>query len=364
MDSFKGSVGSLVAGHAVRDGVIDAHPDAAVVVLPLADGGEGTIDAVATTTDGEEVWTSTVDAVGRPLRAAHLLLPDGTHLVESARTIGLGRAGPAGAVGADLPPRASSAGLGAQLAHAVSLGATRVQIGLGGTATTDGGTGMLAALGARLDPRAEVGVNPLWHSPRLVGPLPDLGAVELVALSDVDSPLLGPHGAARLFGPQKGAGPDQVRHLEHAMESWALELGHAAGRDVARTPGAGAAGGIGAALLALGARLVPGAATVAELVGLASAVREADVVITGEGRIDAQTARGKGPAAVARAGRSAGCRVVALAGRVSADAPLDLFDTCLAIHPPGLPDGVALDAGTTLAALRRAAAEALAEGRS
>lgn len=360
MDSFKGSVGSLAAGHAVRDGVVDVHPRATVVVLPLADGGEGTIDAVATTTDGVLVWTSTVDAVGQPLRAAHLLLPDGTHLVESARTIGLGLVGRAGT---DLPPRASSAGLGAQLAHALSLGATRVQVGLGGTATTDGGTGLLGALGARLDPAVAAGANPLWHSPRLVGPLPDLGPVELVALTDVDSPLLGPHGAARLFGPQKGAGPDQVRHLEHAMEHWARELARAAGRDVSRTPGAGAAGGIGAALLALGARLVPGAATVAELVGIASAVREADVVITGEGRIDAQTARGKGPAAVARAGRSAGCRVVALAGRVSVDAPLDLFDTCVAIHPPGLPDGAALDPGTTLAALRRAAAEAVAEGR-
>ncbi len=228
--------------------------------------------------------------------------------------------------------------MGLLIRHAVEAGARRVVVALGGTSCTDGGAGLLIALGAAVRDRAggrveAAGANPLWDFGSLEpDSVPDLGGVELVALTDVDNPLHGASGAAHVFGPQKGATPAQVRVLDDRLVAWGDALA-AAGRPVADLPGAGAAGGLGAALLALGARREPGFGYVARAVGLAEAVAGADLVLTGEGRLDAQTARGKTPAGVAEVARAAGAAVVALAGSVDRGAPGrdGLFDAVLAV---------------------------------
>ncbi|WP_282946289.1 glycerate kinase family protein [Cellulomonas endometrii] len=362
LDSFKGSLGSAEAGEAARAGVLRAVPDADVRVLPVADGGEGTIDALLRAVPGRRVVAPTLDAVGRPVRAGYALLDDGpTAVVESAACVGLAQAGP---VDAGLPPRAGSAGVGLLLRHALDGGARRVAVTLGGTACTDGGLGLLVALGARvLDdagrPVEAAGGNPLWRFGSLdPASLPDLGGVELLVLTDVDNPLHGPRGAAHVFGPQKGATPDQVRHLDERLGAWGAAL-EAAGRPVAELPGAGAAGGLGAALLAIGARREPGFDYVARTVGLPAALDGADLVLTGEGRLDAQTAHGKAPAGVAALGRAAGAVVVALAGsvEVGSGAP---FDAVFGIHPGPLALEEAMDPAVTAAALTRTAAEVTA----
>ncbi|CAI9403546.1 Glycerate 3-kinase [Nocardioides sp. T2.26MG-1] len=361
LDSFKGSLDSAAAGWAVRDGVLAADPTAAVVVHAVADGGEGTLAALLGG-GGREVPVDTVDAIGRPVTAAIGLLDhDGrrTAVVEAARTIGLAGVG---VVDSALPPRASSYGVGLQVRAALELGVDRVLVALGGTASTDGGAGMLAALGAelvdatgrRLDPADG---NPLWHG-ALLGPgsLPATDA-ELCVLTDVRNPLAGVDGAATVFGPQKGATPEQVRLLEGRMTAWARSLGDAAPGPIATVPGAGAAGGLAAALLALGARLEPGFARVAAETDLAGALVGADLVVTGEGSLDAQTAWGKTPAGVARLARAAGAVVVALGGRVERPTAGGLFDAVLPIHSRPRPLSEAMDPAVTADELAATAGE-------
>lgn len=348
LDSFKGSLDSLAAGEAVRRGVLSADPSASVRVVAVADGGEGTIDALAAALPATSVPVTTVDALGRPLTAAYLLFRDGTTAVEAARTIGLGLLG---TVDSSVPPAASSAGLGEHLAHALTTTSGRVLVGLGGSACTDGGTGMLRALGADITSDT---VNPLWGFTALdETTLPNLSRV--VVLSDVTNPLLGPSGAARVFGPQKGATADQVEHLEARMTHWAEAL-EGTGREVAAHPGAGAAGGIGAALLVCGAVLVPGFDEVAHVTGLDAAVADADLVLTGEGSVDAQTAMGKAPGGVARLARSAGALVVGLGGRVERPT-LGEFDGVFPIHGRPRRLAEALDPAVTAAELSATAAE-------
>jgi glycerate kinase len=228
----------------------------------------------------------------------------------------------------------------------------QVLVGLGGTACTDGGTGMLQALGAVLRPDGSG--NPLWTFESLEpDTLPDLTRVR--ALSDVTNPLLGVSGAARTFGPQKGATPEQVDHLESRMRVWAGALA-ATGRAVADVPGAGAAGGLGAALLTCGAQLVPGFDEVARVVGLADHLAGADLVVTGEGSLDRQTAQGKAPSGVARLARRAGAVVVGLGGRVVRPAGGE-FDAVFPIHGEPRTLGEALAADLTAAELRASATE-------
>lgn len=365
MDSYKGCLSSADAGAAARAGVLAAVPDADVRVVPVADGGEGTVDALLHAVPGTRVLAPTVDALGRPVEAAYALLDDGaTAVVEAASCVGLAQAGP---VDATLPPRAGSAGVGLLVRHAVASGARRVVVALGGTSCTDGGAGLLIALGAVVRDRAgrrvaAAGANPLWDAATLdPGTLPDLGDVGLVVLTDVDNPLHGPRGAAHVFGPQKGATPAQVDLLDDRLTTWGEVLA-AAGHPVADLPGAGAAGGLGAALLALGARREPGFGYVARTVGLAAAVAGADLVLTGEGRLDAQTAHGKTPAGVAALAREAGAVVVALAGSVERGAPgVDgPFDAVLAVQPRPrplaeamVPEVAAADVAATAAEVAR-----------
>ncbi|NTV40314.1 MAG: glycerate kinase, partial [Demequinaceae bacterium] len=252
MDSFKGSVTSAQACEAAREGALRAAPDAIVTVIPVADGGEGTLDALAPFGRPGEVQT--FDLLGRPLRAAHLMLGDAA-VIESATTVGLGLLGKAAP---PLARRAHSYGLGLQIERVAALERpARILVGLGGTGCTDGGTGALLAMGARLwgATGAELCTdgtvpdsNPLLARPVRVE-LPPATPCRLVGLADVTSPLTGPSGAARMFAPQKGADTPMVDELESAMEGWSSAL-RDAGADVSLVPGAGAAGGLGAAILA------------------------------------------------------------------------------------------------------------------
>jgi glycerate kinase len=366
-DSFKGCLSSLDAGTSIRDGILDGDPQAVVEVVAVADGGEGTIDAFGVARPLDEVWVDGVDAVGRPLRAAYAVrrrAGSSVAVIEAARTIGLVGVGN---VDGALPPRAGSRGLGLHLRHALEAHVDTIVVGLGGTACTDGGAGLLMALGATVTDAAGHTVQTsgnalLQHDSLAVRDLPDLAEVEV--LTDVRSPLLGPEGATRVFAPQKGATPEQVPALEARMAQWADALELAAGHRVRDLPGAGAAGGIGAALAACGARLVPGFDRVAEEVGLVPRLSTADVVVTGEGRVDSQTRLGKGPARVAELARAHGTAVVvALAGDVApgeADARTAQawpFDGLFPVHRGPIELAEAMDPAVTRAALRAASAQ-------
>jgi len=354
MDSFKGSVTSAQACEAVRKGALRAAPDAVVTVIPVADGGEGTLDALAGV--GRPGSVEAVDLLGRPLRAAHLMLGDAA-VIESATTVGLGLLGE---VSRELARRAHSYGLGLQIARVAALeGPSRLLVGLGGTGCTDGGVGALLALGARMWDASGAELfaggavpdsNPLLARPASVE-LPARLPYGVIGLADVESPLLGPSGAARMFGPQKGADAALVDEFESAMEAWSAAL-RAAGTDVAGVPGAGAAGGLGAAILALGGSIEGGLERIVNEAGAGAALAAADLVITGEGSLDAQTGLGKVPGAIARLAKSGGRApvVIALVGRVEGDAH-GAIDAAFCIHSRPRSLAEAMDPDVTLAEL-------------
>lgn len=323
-NDFAGTLSAAAAGEAIAAGWRRRRPDDVVTVVPVADGGPGTVAALAAL--GSLRATVLEDALGRPVEAAWLLLPDGTAVVESAAACGRRFGAPAGGPGAD-PLGATTAGVGELVCAALAEGVRRVVVGVGGTATTDGGAGMAAALGAWLldgtgHPVAPGGaalaglasIDLADFDPRLAG-------VEVVVAADVDNPLCGADGAARAFGPQKGATPEQVGELEAALLRYAAvverDVPGAAG--LAARPHSGAGGGLAAGLMAFcGASARPGAAFVAELLGLSRRVALADVVVTGEGTFDWQSLRGKAPAAVARLAQAEGVPCVVVAGQVAA----------------------------------------------
>ncbi|WP_439811330.1 glycerate kinase [Bordetella bronchiseptica] len=321
-DSFKESLSAPAAAAAIARGVRQACPGAHTLCIPMADGGEGTVQAVLAATGGQWRETTVRGALGELVQARWGWLPDdATAVIEMAAAAGLELAAPAQRD----PLRACSHGVGELIRAALDAGARRLIVGLGGSATNDGGAGMLAALGVRwldadgreLPPggAALAGLRQVDAS----GLDPRLRDVVIEIASDVDNPLCGPHGASHTFGPQKGASPQQVRQLDAALAHMADIVTRAGHPDRRTAPGAGAAGGLGYAALAfLSARLRPGVEIVAELGQLAQAVAGATLVFTGEGRIDAQTLRGKTPAGVARIASAAGVPVVALAGSLGA----------------------------------------------
>ncbi len=361
MDSFKGSLGSRAAGDAVAEGVRRADPGGQVKVIEIADGGEGTLSALMRATGGRIVPVESVDAMSRPIVAEYGIFErEGRRVavIESARTIGIGLVD----VDAGLPRRATSWGAGRQVLDALGRGVDEILIGLGGSATTDGGTGLLLALGARLldaeGGALEAGENPLWRVTGLdVSGLTALGGTAITALTDVTNPLHGSHGAAVVFGPQKGATADQVAHLDGQLRVWASLLSEQLGRDVAGQAGAGAAGGLGAALLALGATLESGFDRVAAEAGLPAALAGADLAITGEGSLDAQSAHGKVPHGVAQLAQQAGAITAALAGRVEARDDPGPLDGAFGIHSRPRSAAEAMDPATTRDELSRVAFE-------
>lgn len=313
-DKLKGCLSAGAAAGALARGVRRARPDAEVVELPIADGGEGTLAALLAARGGEAREAQVTGPLGEPVVARWGLFPDGTALVESAEAIGLWRVPPERRD----PLRATSRGVGELIRAALGSGARRITVALGGSATVDGGAGMFQGLGARLldagGREPGPGGGALESLARIdAGPL---DVVELVAACDVDAPLLGPHGAARAYGPQKGADPPAVEGLERGLARWAELLARDLGRAVADLPGAGAAGGLGAGLAALGARLVPGADFVLDALELERRLAGTALVVTAEGALDATTLRGKATWAVCRRARRAGVPCVAVGGRI------------------------------------------------
>ncbi|WNM39369.1 glycerate kinase [Micromonospora halotolerans] len=316
-DSFKGSATAGEAARALARGWLAQRPGDDVRLLPLADGGEGTLDAFAAARPDAERRTVTVPGPdGRPVSAAWLLLPDRTAVLELAQSSGLPL------MASPDPLGAHTYGLGVVARTALDAGATRLVIGLGGSASTDGGTGALRALGLRLHddqgedlPLGGAALTQLAHldTTDLVPPPP--GGVQL--LVDVTAPLTGPAGAATTYGPQKGAGPAEVALLDAALGRFADLAGGSPDQ-----PGAGAAGGTAYGLAALwDARITPGAATVATLVGLGDALVGADLVLTGEGRFDETSLTGKVVGSLLDAAASAGVPVAVAAGQVAGPVP-------------------------------------------
>jgi glycerate kinase len=349
---FKGTLTASEAAEALRAGLREAAPEVLLDVAPLADGGPGTVDALLAGAVGERRVLTVQGPLGAPVQAAYALLDSGrTAIIEMAAASGLSLLRPE-----ELDPRrASTYGTGELIRAALDAGCTRVIVGLGGSATNDAGAGALTALGySFLDTEGRPlppGGAALRRLARVDSSLrhPRLMEVELLAATDVTAPLLGPNGASRLFGPQKGADPQAVEELEEALAFFAQGLAP----EFIRVPGAGAAGGFGYGLAVLaGANIVSGYGLVAQALRLERRVAVADAVITGEGRFDRQTALGKGPAALARSGKELGKPVVLFAGSVVHEEGLDtsLFHEVIAVgNPPR-------DKAAAVQALREAAA--------
>lgn len=319
-DKFKGSLTAVQVAERVTAGLRRVVPGLEVEALPVADGGDGTVDAaVAAGFERREVRVA--GPLGHEVTAAFALRA-GTAVVEMAEASGLQRL-PRGVFA---PLSASTYGSGELLRAALDAGARTIVFGVGGSATTDGGAGMLSALGARfLDgdgepvPPGGGGLAEL-ASADLSGLDPRLADVELILASDVDNPLTGPTGAPAVYGPQKGASPDDVAALDSALAHYAKVLEETTGAraaEYAASPGAGAAGGIGFGALLLGARFRPGIEVMLEVLGFAPALEWATLVITGEGSLDEQTLHGKAPAGVAAAARAADKEVIAVCGRLA-----------------------------------------------
>ncbi|MET8635783.1 glycerate kinase [Streptomyces sp. NPDC004096] len=319
-DKFKGSLTAVQVAERVTAGLRRVVPDLDVESLPVADGGDGTVDAaVAAGFERREVRVA--GPLGHEVTAAFALRGD-TAVVEMAEASGLQRL-PDGVLA---PLTASTYGSGELLRAALDAGARTIVFGVGGSATTDGGAGMLSALGARFLDEAGDPVPPggggLAELARadLSGLDPRLPSVELVLASDVDNPLTGPTGAPAVYGPQKGASPDEVTALDAALAHYAKVLEESIGTRAAEhaaSPGAGAAGGIGYGALVLGARFRPGIEVMLDVLGFGPALERVSLVITGEGSLDMQTLHGKAPAGVAAAARAAGKEVVAVCGRLA-----------------------------------------------
>lgn len=336
-DSYKEALSAVDAAAALARGVRGVLPSADVVELPVADGGEGTTETLMAALGGQLIAVDITDALGRP-RTAELgwVASERLAVVDVAQGAGLHH------IEVELrdPYRSCSSGVGHLVSAALDLDPRRVVIGLGGSATNDGGAGLISALGGRLLDSNRRPVTPTPEGMNNVASLdlseldPRLAGVEVILASDVTNPLLGPDGATAVFGPQKGVTPARVPVIEKVLAGWADVLETATGREVRDLPGAGAAGGLGAAFLALtGATLRPGLDVVAEAVGLEEAVRDADLVLTGEGRIDGQTRFGKTPWGVAEIARRHGVPVVMLGGEVRPEGRALIDDTIVAVEP-------------------------------
>ena len=342
-DSFGGALDSVAVAAAIGRGWSSVRGDDTVVRRPMADGGEGTLAALADAlADGAERRTvATTDALGRPIEADWLLLDDGRGaFVEMAAASGLARLTHEERT-PDSSRRASTRGTGQVLRAALDAGVERITVGLGGSATTDGGSGLLRALGARFLGRGDAelpdGGAALAGLDRIdAGDLdPRLRNVKLTIASDVTNPLVGPRGAAATYAPQKGADPEAVEELDAALATFGKAIEAATGRLVADLPGAGAAGGTTAGLLGFTDAVVrPGVEVVAELVGLAAALDEADLVITGEGRADEQTLQGKTAMGVATLARPRNTPVVLLCGGLGPGAEALAAATALTVLQP------------------------------
>ena len=317
-DSYKGSLAALGVAHAMERGILRVFPDAEVCTIPMADGGEGTVDALLAATGGKRRLSEVSDPLGKRITAQWGVLGDGcTAVIEMAAASGLTLQ----AAEQRNPRITSTHGTGELMRAALDAGLRKIILGIGGSATNDGGAGMARSLGARfLDGDGHElpdGGAALAGLQRIDLSLldPRLRDTEITVACDVDNPLCGPRGASAVFGPQKGATPAMVAELDAALAHFAAVAQNATGRDIAEQAGAGAAGGLGAGLLFFTlAQLKPGVDIVLDAVGFSDLVKDADFVITGEGCTDFQTAFGKAPVGVARCAKQFGIPVFCLSG--------------------------------------------------
>lgn len=320
-DSFKGTLSAREVCQLTAEVIRQREPDAAIHMVPVADGGEGTVDAFLSALGGRRVDCPCQGPYGETVPGFYGLLPDGTAVIEMAAAAGLPLAG-----ARREPEAASTFGVGQLLRHAAHHGARRLVLGLGGSATNDGGCGAAAALGVRFFDRTGHKFVPVGGTLRNIARIDASGldaafaALPLTAMCDIDNPLCGPQGAAAVFGPQKGADPAAVERLDAGLRHLAACLRTQLGREVLALPGGGAAGGFGAGACALlGARLQPGIDTVLELVDFDHLAADAFLVITGEGRLDSQSLRGKAVIGVARRAAALGVPAAALVGTLDPD---------------------------------------------
>ncbi len=323
IDSFKGSVSSLQAGNQAAEAVRDALPDCDVTVLEVADGGEGTAQALANATGGKMVVVDTVNPLGQPIKAEIGISHDGkTAYIDTASAAGI-----------TLIPRdklnpmfTSTSGVGELIKHAVSIGCNKIIVGAGGSATVDGGIGLLQALGYRFLDRDSQQLAPNGGSLNLIRSIDSTDAIvmsniELIVASDVENRLCGSKGAARVFGPQKGATPQMVDQLDAGLLNLSKVANKAGFKGMAEIRGGGAAGGLSAALAVFAnAKIKSGIETVLDLANFDYLVSNADLVITGEGKIDNQTLGGKAPYGIAIRAKKIGIhRIVAICGSVDSN---------------------------------------------
>jgi len=314
-DKFKGSLSAAEAARAIAQGLRRRNPTLTTVECPIADGGEGTLSAaLAVGFQAVEVYAP--GPTGDMIRTAYARRGD-TALVEMASVSGLGRM----VGGVREPLRASSRGLGVVVSHALDDGCSHIVIGIGGSAGTDGGAGFLRGLGAELIDEAGNSVPEGGGGLASASALdltnlhPGLADAALLIASDVDNPLCGPHGAAAIYGPQKGARPDQVVELDAGLSHWADLVAQTTGRDLRNVPGAGAAGGVGfAAIAVVGAEIRPGVDVILDMVGLHNNLDGAIALVTGEGCLDGQSLRGKAPIGVGMEALASGVPAFAIVG--------------------------------------------------
>lgn len=368
IDKFKGSISAPAAAFAVEAALRQSLPEAVFDLCPIADGGEGTAEAVIAALNGEWVEAATFDAQNRPVTARYgLVRESGSHeaIMEMSAASGL-------AMVSDCPLDAATAttlGTGLMMLDAVQRGARRIVIGIGGSATNDAGVGMASALGFRfLDTKGQTLEPIIANMHHLAGiERPDRTFPEILVACDVNNPLLGRQGCTRVYGPQKGV--QGFEFFESRLERLATIVKRELGVDHRDVPGAGAAGGLGFGLMSFcGARLTSGFDLIADLVHLRARITAADLVITGEGRLDAQTLHGKGPMGVADLARELGKPVAAFAGAIEAEEQLRTrIDFLCAIKPAAMPLDEAMQRGPELlhnAVLQQAPAlQALAQPR-
>lgn len=327
-DKFKGSLTAMEAATAIQAGFARVFPEAHFDCTPIADGGEGTAMLFRDAMQGEEVRVQSTDALNRPILANYVWLSDQqTAIIEMSEASGLWRLSPSERD----PLHTTTFGTGQLMVHALERGAKKILVALGGSATNDAGIGLAEALGWKFLDATKNEISPRAGHFSLIQcliPPPSPTGCTITGLCDVTNPLLGPNGATRIFGPQKGATPAMVETLETGMEHLANLCHIQLKCDHRQIPGAGAAGGLGFGLLTFaGAHLEPGFEAVAELLGLPDRIRTADLILTGEGRLDDQSHHGKGPVALAHMARKHHKPVIAFAGAI--EGSTEAFDVCI-----------------------------------
>lgn len=357
-DSFKGSLTSLEVAAGAEQGIHEVFPECEVVKVNVADGGEGTMDALRSTLGGQWVTVAAADPLGRPRNVSYVVLGDGnTAVIEMSAASGLPLLEPQ----ERNPMLTSTFGTGEMIVDALSRGCRRFLVGIGGSATNDAGMGMLEALGFRFidkdgkvlpgrgESMSEVVDIDMSHVS------PEVKESEFIIACDVDSPFCGPRGAAYVFSPQKGADPQMVAELDAGMEHLAEVIARVVGKDIRNIPGAGAAGGLGGGFLAfLNSRLERGIEMVLDAIAFDDIIRGSDLVITGEGRVDSQTLTGKTPYGIMKRAQKQNIRTVAIGGSVKLgdDDDVSGFDSIWPVTPEGMPLEEAMKAETASANVR------------